>query len=156
MTLLILYFIYPIVGICTLYILSKYKMWRSYAAYTTVFLILFFFLPVYAGNELMEATATYGLSQKLLIFIRNNLYSPFAAVDPYMVFTFTVAIILSIFIILSVFGIVLSATVEIVRKLKGDDGEEIPETSTYKYQKISDLRFTPAVKLCHTLCRYNC
>lgn len=156
MTLMILYFIYPIVGICTLQILSKYKMRKAYTLYTVIFLLLFFFLPVYAGNELLEATATYGISQRLLVFLRNNLYSPFAAVDPYMVFTFTVMIILSIFIILSVLCIVLMATVEIVRKLRSDDGEDIPETSTYKYRRISDLRVIPEVNYCHTLCRYNC
>ena len=156
MTLLILYFIYPIVGLCTLHILSKFKMWKAYTLYTIVFLLLFFFLPVYAGNELLEATATYGVSQRLLVFLRNNLYSPFAAVDPYMVFTFVVMIILSIFIVLSVLCIVLTATVEIVRRLRGDCGKHIRETSTYKYRRISDLRVIPEINYCHTLCRYNC
>ncbi len=52
-TTLVLYLIYMIVGICTLRLLTKYKMKVARIAYAVASFVFMLYLPIYAGNELM-------------------------------------------------------------------------------------------------------
>ena len=52
--LIALYLLYPLFGLCTICTLVRYRMRVATAVYTVAFFVLFLYLRIYAGNDLLR------------------------------------------------------------------------------------------------------
>ena len=153
--LIVLFLLYPLVGICTICTLARYQMHVATVAYTVAFLVLFLFLPVYTGNDLLrQVLADYSVVSSSGFFW-NATWVVFQSVTPYLSLTFFIAILISVFLCLSAISVAITA-IRVVRKLR-KRREPYRIVSVYSVRKIGICRRVPkSYKFCHAFCRYNC
>lgn len=156
-TTLVLYLIYMIVGICTLRLLTKYKMKVARIAYAVASFVFMLYLPVYAGNELMAEFLSSLLAPFSYEPVVDALREPLVASTPYLTGSFAVGIVISVFICLSAVSVALTA-ISVYRSIRKKRKTAHRATFTHTQKKYhNDLRTAPAGRrACAVFCRYNC
>lgn len=152
--LIIIYLTYIVVGLCTIYILSKYKMRVAYIAYTAVFPVLLVYLPVYAGNEIGDSLRTCVISNELFMALSQNVQNPFAVINPALTYSFVIAIVLSLFLCVSAISVAILAIGTVCRLCKKVRAPRF----VYPRLKLNMKRKSrvSSRRLHLVLCRYNC
>lgn len=153
---LLLYCLFVIASICTIHMLTKYKMRVARIAYIFASLISMLYLPIYAGNELMSKFLSSVLCSFSCEPVIDALREPLAVSTPYITGSFAIGIVISIFICLSTVSVALTA-INVYRnfckKCKAHHGD-----FSHSPKKLYiDIRaaFLPK-NFCATFCRYNC
>lgn len=152
--LITIYLIYIVVGLCTIYILSRYRMRVAYIAYTAVFPVLLVYLPVYAGNEIGDSLRTCVISNGLFTALSQNVENPFAIINPTLTYSFIIAIVLSVFLCVSAIAAAILAIEAVYRLCKKGRAPRF----VYPRVKLNIKRKSrvSSRRLHLVLCRYNC
>lgn len=155
--LLIVYFLYPIVGLCTIAVLDKYKMRLAKILYTVAFFMMFMYLPFCVGDVLIEDISPFSfMSREMIVALTQSLkFNVFRNLAPEASYAFLIAIAVSAFICISAIAVALTTAIRVVRHLC----RRCPKlvfAHTHIEKTVRSRRAFPSVNLCHTLCRYNC
>lgn len=153
--LIALYLLYPLFGLCTICTLVRYRMRVATAVYTVAFFVLFLYLPIYAGNDLLRILFSGESIDWSFAFYRDTTWNAFQNVTSYLTLPFFVAIIVSVFLCLSAVSVAITA-IHVVRELRRRR-EPYRIISRRTERKIGTLRRIPKTyRFCQTFCRYNC
>lgn len=155
--LLIVYFLYPIVGLCTIAVLEKYKMRMAKILYTVAFFLMFLYLPFCVGDVLLEDISPFGfMSRDMIIALTQSIkFNIFRNLAPGVSYSFLIAIVVSAFVCISAIAVALITAIRVVGRLF----RRCPKLSFARRHIEEDISFRrdiPPVNYQHTLCRYNC
>lgn len=153
---LFLYFIFVIVGICTLRLLGKYKMRVARIAYAVASFVFMLYLPIYAGNELMAEFLTSLLCPFSCEPVIEALREPLLTTTPYLTGSFAIGIVISIFICLSAVSVAVTAISAYRSFRKRNKTHHVAFSRSPKKPHINTRTALPGRKVCATFCRYNC
>lgn len=156
--LLIVYFLYPIVGLCTIAVLEKYRMRMAKILYTVAFFLMFLYLPLCVGDVLLEDISPFGfMSREMIIALTQSIkFNIFRNLAPEVSYSFLIAIVASAFICISALAVAFVTAIRVVRHIfRRRPRYEFARVITEKIFR-HHRRKTYSVSLQHTLCKYNC
>lgn len=154
-----LFFIYPIVGFSTMYILSKYKMKLAYVFYLIMFFTVFLYLPFYAVQVILGGINEQGSLLEAIELFDCFMWNPFDGIDYYINYAYIAVIGISAFLCLSTVFFAITA-IEVVRHIRATRG--FGKSIEFFKEKRPINRFLQKYtahlkcKLCHSFCKYNC
>ena len=151
----VLLLVYFTVGICTIRTLAHYRMVVAGIVYTIAFFVLFLYLPVYTGNDLLRLALVNRDMVWTLDCFRDATRSALEGMTPYLTLPLLVAIPISVFLCLSAVCVAITAY-RAVRTLRSRRGAYRLMYRRF-VRKIGTRRRIPKVTgFCQTFCRYNC
>ena len=154
--LLILYFLYPIVGLCTFYTLTRLRMFTARKFYVVAFFVLFAYLPICEGGDLLELALSFDSPAGYFTYMSRIFYDPFVW-SGYLTYPIIIAMVMSAFMCISAIAVALTAAVSVVRKLFG----KTPYARRIRARKViyracGWVFCLPVGRRLSELCRYNC
>lgn len=153
--LLTLYFIYPIVGLLTIYTLTRLRMFTARKFYIIVFFILFAYLPVCEGGDLLELALSFDSPEGYFTYMSRIFYDPFVW-SGYLTYPIIIATVMSAFVCVSAIAVALTAAVSVVRKLFKKNLYARRIRARKPQLNISGTFCLPTGRRLSALCRYNC
>ena len=146
---------YLVAGICTIRTLTRYKMYVAAVAYTVAFFVLWLYLPVFAGNNLVHRV----LDEHSVIADSEAARSAFGSAMRVALarlkLPLFIATLVSVFLCLSAVSVAVSAIRAVRRFCRARKTGHIGSARVLR--KIGIRHRIPTVcKFCHTFCRYNC
>lgn len=155
--LLVAYFLYPMVGLCTIAVLERYRMRMAKILYTVAFFLMFLYIPFCVGDVIIEDCSPLGfMSREMIVAMTQSIkFNIFRNIAPEVSYSFLVATVVSAFICISALAVALITAIRVVRRLvRRRPRPAFARRNTEK--AVSFRRVIPTVDIQRTLCRYNC